>query len=180
MRWMSKYALVALSVMLAEGPSVSQEQDMEMISFLEGIWTGSGDGFSGSSSVTQTFEPVLGDNFLRMQTRSEFPPQERNPEGEIHEDIAIFSFDRSRNLLVMRAFYIEGFVNRYVLSEVSDDGDSLVFVTEAVENAPAGTQAKLVLKRTGEDALEEGFYVSFPGKEFSCYSTSHLVRRERP
>jgi hypothetical protein len=134
------------------------------------------DGPSGSSTVTQKFELVLGGQFLRMRTRAEFAPQEKNSQGEIHEDLGFFSFDKSRNAVILRAFYVEGFVNRYVLSEVSADSSKLVFVTEAIENAPPGTKAKLMLQRIGEDTLEESFYVAFPGREQSCFSTNRLTR----
>jgi hypothetical protein len=47
-----------------------------------------------------------------------------------------------------------------------------------VENAPEGTSAKLIytLKDNGE--LEESFFVAFPGKELSCYSTNKLKKKE--
>jgi len=154
-----------------------QKEDVwQTLRFLEGTWTGQGDGMSGVSAVTQTYAFILGSQFLEMRTRSEFKPQEKNTEGEIHEDRGVFSYDGTRKLFVLRSFYVEGFVNRYVLEEISTDGRTLTFVTEAVENAPPGTKAKLVFIWDGKTGLEQSFHVAFPGREFSCYSTNRMTR----
>jgi hypothetical protein len=42
---------------------------------------------------------------------STYPPQQKNPKGEVHEHWSLISFDRARATLVMRQFHIEGFVN---------------------------------------------------------------------
>ncbi|HEQ98291.1 MAG TPA: hypothetical protein ENO22_03005 [candidate division Zixibacteria bacterium] len=149
----------------------------EPIRFLIGSWEGTGEGMSGQSSVDADFEFVLNDQFLRAKSKSVFEPQEKNPDGEIHEDIGYISYDRSRETFVLRAFYVEGFVNTYLLSEISEDGMVLTFVTESVENAPAGTRAKLVYKMTGEGEIEERFFVAWPGKDYGCFLTNHLKRK---
>lgn len=149
----------------------------EYLRFLEGTWEGTGEGMSGVSSVIQEYQFVLNGQFLRMTTESIFKPQERNPKGEIHEDFGIFSFDRSRKVFVLRSFYVEGFVNQYVFSPSSEDGDSMEFVTESVENAPPGTKAKLVFRKISNDEIEQSFYIAFPGQEYSCFSTNKLKRK---
>ncbi|MEW5984611.1 MAG: heme-binding beta-barrel domain-containing protein [Acidobacteriota bacterium] len=146
------------------------------VRFLDGVWEGQGDGMSGVSSVAQTYEFVLDANFLRMTTKAVFKPQEKNPKGETHEDVGYISYDRARKAFIMRGFYAEGFVNQYV-GTVSDDGKTLTFDTEDVENAPAGTKARLVFVRTGDRDLEQSFHVAWPGKEYTCYSTNRLTRR---
>ena len=77
-----------------------------------------------------------------------FEPQEKNPEGEVHEDWAFFSFDQNRNSLVMRQFNVEGFVNRYVLDSLSSDGSRLILISENSENAPPGLMARYTLEIT--------------------------------
>jgi hypothetical protein len=109
---------------------------------LEGTWEGKGEGMSGVSSVIQEYQFILDRRFLRMTTQSTFKPQEKNPKGEIHEDLGIFSFDQSRRVFVLRSFYVEGFVNQYVFNPFSENSESMEFVTESVENAPPGTKAK--------------------------------------
>ena len=137
---------------------------------------GQGEGVSGTSSVTQEYEFILGGKYLQMTTRSLFEPQEKNPKGEVHEDMAIFSLDLTRKTLVLRGFYIEGFVNQYVLDSLSSDDKTFTFMSEAIENAPPGTKAKLIFKIITDGQMEQSFHVAFPGKEFSCYSVNKLKR----
>lgn len=153
------------------------EDPWERLRFLEGTWEGTGEGMSGVSSVIQDYRLILNNQFLRMTTKSVFAPQEKNPKGETHEDLGIFSFDRSRKVFVLRGFYVEGFVNQYVFNPSSEDRDSMEFVTENVENAPPGTKAKLVFRKTTNEEIEQSFYVAFQGREYSCFSTNTLKRK---
>jgi len=123
------------------------------------------------------YEFVVVGNFLQMKTRSVFEPQEMNPDGEIHEDMGMFSYDQVRKAVVLRAFYVEGFVNTYVPDEISGDGRTMIFVTEAVENGPPGTKARLEFERISGDEMEERFFVAFPEQEFSCFSTNRLKKK---
>lgn len=174
---MTRYLALALILLLpAAGLAQDTPDPWQPLRFLEGTWIGTGQGFSGASDVTQTYEFILGGQFLQMATRSEFPPQEANPDGEIHEDMAIFSYDQARETHIMRGFYVEGFVNTYTLDEITDS--TLTFNTIDVENAPPGTKARLVFKRISDTKLEQSFWVAFPGKELSCFSTNTLARFE--
>jgi hypothetical protein len=147
----------------------------EPLRFLEGIWIGQGEGMSGFSTVTQEYRFILNGEFLQMSTKSEFKPQEKNPKGEIHEDIGFFSFDRSRKKFILRGFYIEGFFNQYV-GDVSENGKTITFESEAIENAPQGTRARLVFKKINSDELEQSFFLAWPGRDFSCMSTNKMKR----
>ncbi len=174
MRIMRLLALI-LMLPIAVGAQAEQKVDFwEPLRFLEGSWEGQGDGMSGKSEVTQVYDFLLNGQFLQMRTRSVFEPQEKNPEGEIHEDMGVFSYDQARETFILRAFYIEGFVNTYVLSETSEDGKTLTFESEAVENAPPGTKARLIFQQKTDGELEQRFFVAFPGSEFSCFTTNQL------
>lgn len=144
--------------------------------FLEGTWTGTGEGLSGTSTVTQSYEFILGGKFLKITTRSEFPPQEKNPEGEMHEDLSIVSYDTGTKSHIMRAFYVEGFVNTYRLASVSTEG-SLTFITTDIENAPPTTKARLILRRLSDNEMEESFWVAFPGQKNTCLVTNRLKKQ---
>ncbi len=60
--------------------------------------------------------------YLHVDGQSVYPKQEKNPKGEIHTSMDIWSVDRRRGALVLRTF------------------DNLGFVTTYVEDAGAGTE----------------------------------------
>lgn len=174
---MTRAIPLALFLSVALGATQGPKPDVwAPFRFLEGAWVGQGDGMSGVSAVTQHFEFVLNENFLHVATKAVFEPQERNPKGEVHEDVGYISYDGSRKSFIFRGFYVEGFVNQYV-GTVSEDGNTLTFETESVENAPAGTRAKVVFVRAGDSELEQSFHVAWPGKDYACYSTNRLRKR---
>ncbi len=148
----------------------------EPLEFLEGRWEGHGQG----SVVNQEYRFVLNKKFLQMNTKAVFEPSEKRPEGEVHEDLGLFSYDQIRNKFVLRGFYVEGFVNTYILDTISDNGKTLAFVTEHIENAPPGTKAKLIFKIIKPDDLEQSFHVAWPDKGFSCYALNRLKRKNQP
>ena len=166
---------IACITFTAAGGTAAQADPWTPLRFLEGVWTGSGAGTSGDSVVVQTYTFILNRHFLKMETRSEFKPQDKNPKGEIHEDFGIFSYDEQRKTFVMRGFYVEGFVNQYV-AKTAEDGASLMFETESIENAPAGTKARLEFLKKGPHEIEQNFYVAWPGRDFTCYSTNKLKK----
>lgn len=155
---------------------VDQKKDVwAPLRFLEGVWVGE---TPGMSKVTQVYQFVLNGTFLHMKTRSVFEPTEKNPKGEIHEDFGIFSYDKGRKTFMLRGFYAEGFVNTYVMEDVSEDGKSFIFLTEHVENAPEGTKAKLEFKVLSADEIEQSFHVAFPGQEYSCFFIHNLKKQK--
>jgi hypothetical protein len=141
---------------------------------LIGRWKGTTEGQPGKGTVERTYERVLGSRFIQLRNRSSYPPQEKNAKGEVHEDIAFFSFDSSRKRIVLRQFHVEGFVNQFVLDPAS--AERLVFTTEAIENIPTGWRARETYILTGSDTLEEIFELAEPGKDFTVYSRSRMTR----
>jgi hypothetical protein len=142
---------------------------------LIGEWVGTGAG--GVSKVEARYRFVLNETYIEARHRAEVSPTEENPAGEVHEDRGFMSYDRDRENFVYRQFHGEGFVNQYVLDSLSSDGSVLVFVSEAVENAPAGTRAKWELTFSGEDNLATSFHVAWPQRDFQRYSENTLKRR---
>ena len=158
---------------------VEEKQDvLEPMKFLLGQWEGQGDGKSGISKVWKKWHFVLSGKFLHMKTKAVFEPQEKNPKGETHEDLGYFSFDGARKQIIFRQFHVEGFIIEYVLENVSDDGKTLTFVSEKIENGPPGLQARLVIKIMDADTIEERFELAFPGREFDCYITNIIKRKK--
>ncbi|MBL8115121.1 MAG: FABP family protein [Acidobacteria bacterium] len=163
------------SLAFAQEPSPTPAPDpWALLRRLEGTWRGTGAGEPGTSTVERTYAFVLRGKFLEARQKSTYAPQEKNPKGELHEDLGYFSWDKKRKLLVFRQFHVEGFVNQYV-AEVPAAGDSIVFTTEAIENLPVNWRARETLRFSG-DELTEVFELSAPGKEFSIYSETRLKR----
>ena len=170
----------ALLVALAAGNQASAVQDsraqppadpLAHLAPLIGRWVGTSEGQPGSGRVEREYSRALGSRFIRVTNRSIYPAQEKNPKGETHEDEGWFSYDRTRKRVVFRQFHIEGFVNQYV-----EDATPLIFVTETIENIPAGWRARETYILSGPDALEEVFELAEPGKGFEVYSRSRLTR----
>jgi hypothetical protein len=142
---------------------------------LVGRWTGTSEGQPGKGQVERQYERVLGSKFIQARNRSTYPPQDKNPKGETHEDIGFFSFDKARKRVLFRQFHVEGFVNQYAL-DPSSTVERVVFTSESIENIPAGFRARETYVFSGSDQLEEIFEIAEPGKDFEVYSRSRLTR----
>ena len=162
-------------VALAAAQSPGTPDPLTPVARLEGRWTGTSEGQPGNGKVERQYERVLGSRFIQVRNRSTYPPQEKNPKGETHEDIGFLSFDAGRKRVIFRQFHVEGFVNQYVLQPATAP-DRLVFVSEAIENIPAGFRARETYVISGPDQFEEIFEIAAPGKDFELYSRTRLTR----
>ena len=132
-----RFAALLLAVVASAGPITVGAQapapdPFARVSFLVGRWQGTAEGRPGKGTVRREYARVLNQRFIRVVNRSEYPAQEKNPKGEIHEDEGSLSFDRSRKALVLRQFHGEGFVNQYV-EDVTSSSTRVVFITGAIE-----------------------------------------------
>jgi hypothetical protein len=174
-----RFAIVAIVVgELANLPAVGAQpaaagrDPFEPVAFLVGRWEGTSEGQPGKGTVRREYSRALNSRFIRVLNRNEYPPQEKNPKGEIHEDEGYLSYDRARKRLVLRQFHTEGFVNQYV----QEPDAPLVFTSESIENVPAGWRARETYVVRGPDEFEEIFELSPPGKPFEVYSRARLTR----
>lgn len=147
----------------------------EPVAFMIGRWEGSSEGRPGRAIVRREYSRALNGRFVRVRNRSEYPVQDKNPKGEIHEDEGFFSFDRTRKRLVLRQFHVEGFVNQYVQDSESS-AQKLMFTTESIENIPAGWRARETYVVHGPDEFEEIFELAEAGQPFEQYSRARLKR----
>ena len=170
-------AITALSVAIGVpgAQALAPADTLAPLARVVGRWTGTSEGQPGKGRVERQYERVLGSKFIQVRNQSTYPPQDKNPKGETHEDIGYFSFDAGRKRVVFRQFHLEGFVNQYVL-EPAATTDRLVFVSEAIENIPAGFRARETYVFAGADQFEEIFEIAEPGKDFEVYSRTMLTR----
>ena len=89
--------------------------------------------------------------------------------------MSMVSYDTARKLFVFRQFHTEGFVNTYVQQPSADD-KTIVFVSEATENIPAGYRARETYRIVSRDEFTERFDIAEPGKDFELYSEARLKR----
>lgn len=164
----------AIAATAGRGVAQTAADPLAPLAFLIGRWEGTSDGQPGRGQVRREYSRVLNDRFIRVQNQSTYAPQEKNPKGEVHEDVGMFSFDAERRRVVLRQFHTEGFVNHY--AHDPDTAGALVFTTEAIENIPAGWRARETYRRLGDDEFEEIFELAGPGKTFELYSRSRLER----
>ncbi len=172
-------AACALALSAGVAGTTQTANPLDRLSFMIGKWEGVAEGQPGQGTARREYARVLNGQFVRALHWGQYPPQEKNPKGETHEDEGFFSFDKARKRIVFRQFHTEGFVNTYV-----EDADStparIVFISEAIENIPAGFRARETYVVFGPDAFEEVFEMAEPGKAFEMYSRTRFKRVKEP
>lgn len=159
---------------MAQGPALHAR--LQPLARFVGRWKGAGQGDPGTSIVERSYVPILAGRFIEIRHRSTYPPQEKNPRGEVHDDVGYLSHDNTRKLFVLRQFHIEGFFNQYAATTADFAGDKLVFVSEALENIPASMKARETYIFGGPDAFEEIFEIAEDGVKFAVYSHNKFTR----
>jgi hypothetical protein len=158
--------------------STQQPDPWEPLMYFVGSWEGAAKGQPGNGKVEREYQFVLNGKYLQAKNKSTYPPQEKNPKGEVHEDWGLFSYDRGRKQFVLRQFHVEGFVNQYALDRAASNDKTLVFVTESIENIPAGWRARESYRILNNDEFVEIFELAAPGKEFEVYAENRFKRKK--
>lgn len=175
-------AAFLLILLFLPGIVFAQEERKEDVwkplRFFMGKWEGTGEGRPGVSTVEREYKFVLQDRFIEAKNKSVYEPQEDNPKGEVHEDWSLFSYDTGRKKFVLRQFHVEGFVNQYVLDSLSEDGKTLVFVTESIENFSPGWKAREIYKIVNDNEFIETFELAAPELHFEIYIENHFRRKK--
>lgn len=146
--------------------------------YFVGEWEGTGEGKPGVSKTSREYRFVLNNKFLEIRNRSQYEPQPKNPKGENHEDLGMISFDRGRKQFVLRQFHVEGFVSQYGVTSISDDGKTITFTSESIENIPSGWRARETYKIVSADEFIEVFELAEPGKDFEKYTENRYRRKK--
>jgi hypothetical protein len=145
---------------------MSDETDtgINQLQFLIGTWKGQGEGFGHKSEVEQTFQYMFDERFIQSKTRS-IARDENGTVIEIHEDLEIFSYDNSREKVILRGFYSEGYVNEYVMEPGTEGENQLIFTSVKTENA-GGMLARQRMEIISENEFTFTLDLAKKGEEF--------------
>lgn len=168
--------IVLLSLTPAAVPAREAGNDnLAPMAWLVGDWTGVGEGQPGVSASTRHAVRVQNSNFIMVEGRSVYPKQEKNNSGEVHTSIDFWSYDRQRNLLIMRQFDSLGFVSTYVQDRAASANGRPVFVSEHLENVPAGWKARYTYTYRAPNEYNELFELD-AGKGLELYASGRFLR----
>ena len=145
------------------------------IRFMAGEWEGESEGTPGKGNVKRSYTFVLNDKFLNEQNVSTYPPQPRNPKGEVHHHWSFFSYDLTRRALVLRQFHQEGFVNQFAMTPPAAAPNVIVFESEALENTPKGWKARETYEIVSDSEFVETFEIASTGP-YEVYSRTRFKR----
>lgn len=154
-----------------------QITNFKQLEFIIGEWNGSGSGFGNETSTVKSyFKPIMNEKYIEFKNESWFEPTSNNPEGEHHIDHGYISYDKQRDILVIRQFHVEGYVIQYILADSLSNNLNLVFESESIENFVPGGKARWTIKKTSENQIEAIFDVAFPNSEYSCMGVNKLKK----
>ncbi|HLO96390.1 MAG TPA: hypothetical protein VK195_18935 [Burkholderiaceae bacterium] len=171
-------AMAAAFWLGAPSPAIAQApvEPLTPLVRLLGDWRGVAIGQPGKGEVMRRYARVLGGRFIQETNTSTYSPQDSQRKGEVHEHTGMFSYDKQRQLLVLRQFHIEGFVNTY--HQASAHGAAvLVFESEGFENFSNAWRARETYEFEGEDRFVETFELAPPGKDYQVYSRTNFTRQ---
>ncbi len=174
MRWIVSLAVI---VFVAGVQAAEPKADgLAELRWLVGEWRGVGQGDPGTSGSERHIDSYLDGNYIRSQGRSVYPKQEKNPQGEVHAQLDLWSFDKTRGSLVLRQFDTLGFVGTYILDKSASGPDRWVLIAESLENVPQGWKARDVFTRKSDDEYHEMLELDPDGKGFQPYVTNRFLR----
>jgi hypothetical protein len=173
---------ILMAIVIASGfvaaQTTTQTDTWKPLKYFVGVWEGTGKGEPGISNVEREYKFTLNNKFLQVTHRSTYAPQEKNPKGEVHDDLGFFSYDKARKQFVFRQFHVESFVIQYLVSSIAEDGKTMTLDSESIENVPKGMRSRETFKILNENEFTETFEIAMPGKEFQVYSENSFKRKK--
>ena len=169
-------SVCALLCTVASPAAEPAKDGLADLRWMEGEWRGIGEGDPGTSGSERHVDSYLGNKYIRATGRSVYPKQDKNPKGEVHSQLNLWSFDRARGAIVMREFDTLGFVCTYVLDKAASAPDRWVLVGESLENVPKGWKARYVFTRKSGDEYHEMLELDADGKGFKPYVTNRFLK----
>jgi hypothetical protein len=168
------------SCLIAGAASAQSADGLAELRWLIGDWRGVGQGDPGTSGSERHNDSFLGGRYIRVSGTSVYPKQEKNPTGEVHEQLDLWSYDRARGAVMLRTFDTLGFTCTYVLDRAASAADRWVFNAEALENVPKGLKARYIYTRPSENEYHEVLELDADGKGFKPYVTNRFLKVESP
>jgi hypothetical protein len=156
----------------------SERDTWQLLRAFLGRWEGEIHGEPGTGKGERSYAFALRERFIQITNKSVYPPQSKNPKGEIHEDIGFFSYDGRAKKFMLRQFHVEGFVDQFALESFDAKERTFVFVTTAIENIAPGWRARETYRFLNDDEFVETFALAEPGKDFVTYSEAHFHRKQ--
>lgn len=138
-----------------------QSDPWAALRLLQGTWHGEVTGRLGRGTALRRYEFLFDDRYLVARHSSIRLPQQPTPEGDDHRELAVYSYDRDRETVVLREFNVEGYVLQYTCKVQQLD---LVCTSEGVENG-AGMRARLTVRIEDRYRFEEVFELASSGEE---------------
>ncbi|QEC69237.1 DUF1579 domain-containing protein [Panacibacter ginsenosidivorans] len=175
---MRSFLFILFSVpFISFSQTAKQDSIWKPLNTFIGQWKGTGEGEPGKGNYERSYMFILNNNFIEVRNKSSYPPTDKNPKGEVHQDIGYISYDQLRKLFILRQFHAEGFVNQYRLGSISADGKTIIFISEAIENINEGWRAKETYELKNENEFVETFELAPPNGQFEVYTKTVLQRK---
>jgi hypothetical protein len=157
---------------IAQVDPAAAEHPLHELAFLQGAWAGEIDGTLGSASGEREYRFIIRDRFLLMMHDRD--PQELARGDDVFEEWSVFSFDTQREVIVVREFLVEGFVNRYAC-EIDAEPMRLTCESEVVEGG-AGITLRLRYEFADLDHFTETFEIFGPDGAMQVRMTGQWLR----
>ena len=168
---MKKLTLLILLIPFYSFGQVSKQDSIWIpFSFIIGDWKGTGEGGPGKGDYERSYHFIFNKKFIEVKNKSTYSSSDKNPKGEVHQDIGYISYDKTRKTFVLRQFHIEGFINQYTLDSISTDKKTIVFTSESIENISEGWRARETYKLINENEFTETFELAAPQGNFEVYT----------
>jgi hypothetical protein len=179
---MLRFAVGLLFASLLAGAASAQSttDGLAELRWLIGDWRGVGQGEPGTSGSERHNDSFLDGRYIRASGTSVYPKQEKNPSGEVHEQLDLWSYDRARSSVILRTFDTLGFACTYVLDRAASSADRWVLTAESLENVPKGLKARYIYTRPSENEYHEALELDTDGKGFKPYVTNRFLKVQPP
>lgn len=170
--------IVLMAVPAVAFSQISHDSLWAPMRYFIGSWNGEGSGQLGTGKFERNYQWALNGNFIQVRNKAAYPPQEKSPQGEIHEDLGFISYNQLAKRFTLRQLHVEGTVIEYNLESISPDRKRFVFVSFEIENIPVGWRVREVYQIVSDDEYIETFEMAAPGKDFTVYSKATMKRRK--